>query len=177
MSKPRKQRQPRGVFTVDGREYRLHYTLPLVRAIRKELDADVLTHGGVNRITGDVIAFAEYVWFSVANQAERHGVDEESFIEHLPNSLDRVVDAWLEAVSDFFEQMGRAGLAELARALVETERAERAEANRTMTRSTAKLIVDRQLTQTGNKRRRVLSELLGDENEDDDATHGRTSGN
>lgn len=177
--KKKKPRVPRATFIVGGNEYKVRYTLPLVRAIRKELDVDILTNAGVNRITGDVISFAEYLWFTIADQAERNEVDEEEFIELLPHTIDQAVDAWLEGICDFFEQLGRSGLAELARALVQTERAEREETNRAMTRKTAEAVVRRQIVMNGKKRRRKMEELLGenDGEGDDEPTPGPTSPN
>tara|TARA_A100001391_G_scaffold176616_2_gene139962 strand:- start:792 stop:1319 length:528 start_codon:yes stop_codon:yes gene_type:complete len=175
MSKNKKRKKTS--LIVDGHEYQIRYDLPLVRDIRKELGVHILTNEGVNEICGDVISFAEYLWHSVQSQAEKKGVDEEDFIRELIHCLSEAVDVWLEAICDFFVQMGRHALAELARALIETEREDRAEANRTVTRSTAEAVMNQQRKRSSAKRRKALAEYLADDEGDDNETPGASSDN
>ena len=177
MAKKKSKRKTR--FVVDGIEYKIRYDLPLVRDIRKQLGVHILTNDGVNQVCSDVISFAEYVWHSIADQAERYDVLEDDFIRALPDSLEDVVDCWLEAVTDFFEQMGRSALAELAQALIATERQDRRESNQLMTRANAQAITRKQLKANSRRRRLALENLIGNEDgegggEDESLTLGQS---
>ena len=121
-------------------------------------------------------------WFMLWQRPGTHSDVQWRFgkaIRELPWNKRFTHDAWLEGICDFFEQLGRSGLAELARALVQTERAEREETNRAMTRKTAEAVVRRQIVMNGKKRRRKMEELLGenDDEGDDEPTPGPTSPN
>lgn len=161
----------------DGNKYSLEYDLPLVRDVRKEIDVDLLTNEGIQKAAGNVIDFAEVLWHSVRKQAERQGVDEADFVRSITPIVDECADAWLEALSRFFDKIGRSALARLAAAMVRVDRADRADANKLVDEATARRISDQQVNSSTANRRRQLSELLGDDESENLSTAGASSDN
>ncbi len=159
----------------DGRKYTIEYDLPTVRDIRREISIDLLTADGIAKATSSVIDFAEVLWQTVRKQAERQGVDEGDFIRSIQSNLDDIADAWLKAVANFFESIGRTAHARLAESFVATERFDRTEANKLMDRSTAHKVAMAQTTANTNKRRKALEELLGKDDENEPSIPGATS--
>lgn len=161
----------------DGRRYTIEYDLPLVRDIRKATGIDLIGSEGVQKATASVIDFAELLWHTVRLQAERQGVDEAEFIRSIQKCLDEAVDAWLQALTSFFDSVGRGALARLAESLVATERHNRAESNKLMDSQTAQRFTAIQTGAYSSARRRALEQLLGSEskNESDAATPGQPS--
>ncbi len=163
------------ITATDGRSYSLEYDLPLVRDIRDAIGVDLLSNEGIHKAAGNVIDFAEVLWHSVKVQAERQGVDEADFVRSIQSNLDECADAWLGAIADFFDLIGRSALARLARALVETERSDRLEANKLMTAVAARKLTDLQTTANSANRRRAIDDLLGVKLASDPSTNGAPS--
>lgn len=170
------QSTPKNSFEAsDGQTYVVAYDLPLVRDIRKAIGINLLSNEGIAKASADPIDFAEVLWHTCRQQAEREGIDEADFVRSIQDRLDDCVNAWLEGIADFFAQIGRSALARLARVLVETEQTDRREANRLMTDTAARKVADRQLKSNSSARRRALDDLLGDKSGNETKTPGLSS--
>jgi hypothetical protein len=163
-------------FTAKGGiRYSIEYDLPLVRDVRKATGIDLIGADGVTKATSSVIDFAELLWHTCREQAERQGIDEGAFIRSIQDCLDDAVTSWLKAVTSFFDTIGRGALARLAESLVETERADRKESNQLMDRKTAGRITKVAMATSTAKRQKALAKLIGKEGEGDESTPGQPS--
>lgn len=90
----------------DDREWEIRVTVGTLERCRDVAGYDPLrlaNEGELHRIHLDPTLLANIAWCSVSEEAGRRGVSRQQFVDAVRGeAIERLLDAWLRAFSDFF---------------------------------------------------------------------------
>jgi hypothetical protein len=99
----------------DDREWPLTLDFPDVSRIKKLTNVDLLSNDDLTRCTGDLMLMVDVMYAGWKELADEREVTDEAFGRLVSHSFEASVQAFNEALADFFHRIGRGPMATLIR--------------------------------------------------------------
>ncbi|HBE72476.1 MAG TPA: hypothetical protein DDW52_30450 [Planctomycetaceae bacterium] len=94
-------------FQAGNQKWLIELTILDVGRLKSACDVDLFDANSLSELLADSPRIYEVVWHLVSDQAAGFGVDEGGFAKIFTSHYGEVVDAFTEALSDFFQAMRR----------------------------------------------------------------------